>query len=158
MFDSWQNKKTLSKEARFNKSTIGNMANASVESMLSTSYKKVTNTWDYDKVGIFANAGTDYQQLAFRTPIDVEKEYFDEHPTYLQYELETPYVEEYEDFYKIPLKEDTTNVYYINDSLEPNIYSKYYTHFVGTEGTSIVRTEVSYAISASNTVTPEKSE
>ena len=134
------------------------MANTSIQGMLSNLFKKVVNTWDYDKIGIFANAGTAYQQIAFRVPIDVEKEYFDEHQIYLQYELATPYIEEYEDFYKIPLKEDTINVYYINDDLEPNIYNKYYTHFVGTEGTSIVRTEVSYAISASNTVTPEKSE
>ena len=99
------------------------MANTSIQGMLSNLFKKVVNTWDYDKIGIFANAGTAYQQIAFRVPIDVEKEYFDEHQIYLQYELATPYIEEYEDFYKIPLKEDTINVYYINDDLEPNIYN-----------------------------------
>lgn len=92
------------------------------------------------------------------TNVDMFKTWLSTHNMQIDYELATPYTEECEEFYKIPLEEDVTNIYYINDDLEPNIYNKYYTHFVGAEGTSIVRTEVSYAISASNTVTPEKSE
>lgn len=127
MMKSTINALTLSKEARFNKSDIENLSTSSRGIFMSNTFVfRSAGSWGYDEVGIFANAGNLNEQIAFRIPVDEDSSYFDEHPTYIIYNLETP-VTDYIGEVSIPMYKDKTNVYYINDELTPYIQCEYYT-------------------------------
>ena len=109
MVESFQNKLTISKEARVNKSVIGNVSSDDVFGLMSNTFKQAS-TWDVDKVGICNNAGNLNEQIAFRIPLEEDGMYFDAHPTYLQYQLETPYTEEIGDLTILDLLDGENNI------------------------------------------------
>ena len=61
------------------------------------------------------------------------KAWLAENPIIVECEIDNPITEEYE-IPEIPMYEESTDIYYINDDLDPNIYCKYYTIYAGIDG------------------------
>ena len=98
MIVSLTNSLTYSKEVRVDKSAIDNIKTSDRCVFMSNTFEfRTTGTWGIDEIGIFAHAGTSAEQLAFRIPIDEDVTFFDTNPTYINYELETPVTEEYDE-------------------------------------------------------------
>ena len=149
MVQSFINDLGISKEARVDKFSIGNVSGKDVFGLMSNTFRKAF-TWNVDKIGIMFNAGTNNEQIAFRIPIDATGTYFDEHPTYIIYELETPYVEEIGPIY-VPINEGKINSYHVTDQVIPDLYSRYGTIYAGLNGQSIYSVTEQFYVSNSKT-------
>lgn len=123
MINNYINSLTYSKEARVNKSDIGNIPNKAIGSLICNTFR-LSGTWNVDEIGIFSNAGTLNEQIALRIPLEEDGTYFDTHPTYLQYELETPYIEEIGPL-EIPSTFKGVSHISTTDDLEPTINIEY---------------------------------
>lgn len=149
MVQSFINDLGISKEARVDKFSIGNVSGKDVFGLMSNTFRKAF-TWNVDKIGIMFNAGTNNEQIAFRIPIDATGTYFDEHTTYIIYELETPYVEEIGPIY-VPINEGKINSYHVTDQVIPDLYSRYGTIYAGLNGQSIYSVTEQFYVSNSKT-------
>ena len=147
MVQSFINDLGISKEARVNKSAIGNVSGKDVFGLMSNTFRKAF-TWGVDKIGIMFNAGTLNEQVAFRIPIDATGTYFDDNPTYIIYELETPYIEEIGPVY-VSMEEGKLNTYHVSDSMTPDLYCRYGTVYAGLDGQSIYSVTDEFYISTS---------
>ena len=149
MVQSFINDLGISKEARVDKFSIGNVSGKDVFGLMSNTFRKAF-TWNVDKIGTMFNAGTNNEQIAFRIPIDATGAYFDEHPTYIIYELEVPYIEEIGPVY-IPMEEGKINSYHVADQVTPDLYSRYGTIYAGLNGQSIYSVTEQFYVSNSKT-------
>ena len=76
------------------------------------------------------------------------KAWLSEHPTQVDYELAEPYLEEIGPV-DIQLYEEKTNIYYVNDELEPYIICKYNTEYSGYNGQSVYSVTTEFYLSNS---------
>lgn len=128
---SFTNRKTLSKEARINKSDLRNCYISYRNEMISDCFKFVYNSWDTDRVGIFANAGSSSESIAFRIPADETNTYFDEHETIIYYQLAEPYTVDL-GIVDMPFSYDEVTNIFTDSDLLPKITATYYKNFIST--------------------------